>query len=342
MKRTAFFIILLISIGLSTQGKKIASLEENFKKPIIRVDEKQFYIVDQSLVKGVIYDRSTLKKVAQFGAYGQGPGELTYIQNVTLNDKFIYVSDFTKLCIFSKQGKLIKELKGPFKTTNYIPFGDNFVGTHYLPSDPYKIESKIQFSLFDGNLKKKKDLFVTEIHNAITFTKGKNLVCWFRDCFGAFVNENNLVVGASEKGFYFAVFNLNGEKLYDIIIDEKKRRVTEEEKKGTIKNFRLSLGEEKWNQFKATKEIIFPDYYPAYYGFIVNDDKIYVFLYPQLGLVDLIILDLKGNILKRSYMMGLAIGAEIKNIDIFKGKLYNVLENEKEEEWEVNEIDLFP
>lgn len=127
--KTLCLIFLLIATGLFIQGKKIASLEENFKKPIIRVDDRQFYVVDQSLVKGVIYDRSTLKKVAQFGAYGEGPGELIYIQNVTLNDKFIYVNDLYKLCIFSKQGQLIKEIKGPFKTTNYLPFGDNFVGT---------------------------------------------------------------------------------------------------------------------------------------------------------------------------------------------------------------------
>ena len=341
MLRTTFLIIILISTGLITQGKKIISLTgENFKKPIIRVDDRQFYIIDPSLVKGVIYDRSNLKKVAQFGGYGQGPGEMTYIHNVTLNDKYIYVSDFTKLCIFSKQGRLIKELKGPFRTTNYIPFGDNFVGTHYLPGDHYAIKSKIQFSLFDGNLKKKKDLFVTEIHNAVTFTKGKDLVYWFRDCFEAFINKNNLVVGTTEKGFYFAVFNLNGDKLYDIIRDEKKRKVTEKEKKGIIDNFSLSMGKEKWNQYKATKEIIFADYYPAYHGFFVKDDKIYVFLYPQFGVIEIMILDLKGNLLKRSYLFVLAIGAEMKYIDIFKGKLYNVIENN--EEWELNEIDILP
>jgi len=340
MLRTTFLIIILISTGLFIQGKKIASLEENFKKPIIRVDEKQFYIVDQSLVKGVIYDRSTLKKVAQFGAYGEGPGELIYIQNVTLNDKCIYVSDLTKLCIFSKQGRLIKELKGPFKTTNYLPFGDNLVGTYSIPRDLYKNKRKVQFILFDGNLKKKRDIFLTEIHSEITLTKEKELVYWFRDCVGAFVNKNNLVVGTSEKGFYFAVFNLDGEKLYDILRDEKKREVTGEEKKQIIKNFSLSMGKERWDQYKATKEIIFPDYYPAYYGFIVNDDKIYVFPYPQLGVFEILILDIKGNLLKKSYLWITVLGAEIKNIDIFKGKLYNVIEND--EEWEVNEIDLFP
>ena len=340
MLRTTFLIIILISTGLIIQGKKIASLEENFKRPIIRVDDRQFYIVDQALVKGVIYDKINFKKVAQFGAYGQGPGEFTYIQNVTINDKCIYVSDYNKLCIFSKQGQLIKELKGPFKTTNYIPFGDNFVGTHSIPSDPYKNKRKVQFNLFDGNLKKKKDLFLTEIHSELTMTKEKEQVYWFRDCFGAFVNNNNLVVGTTEKGFYFSVFNLNGEKLYDIIKDEKKREVTENEKNQIIKYFSLSMGKEKWNAYKATKEIILSDYYPAYIGFIVNDDKIYVFLYPKLGVFEIPILDIKGKLLKRSYLELMVLGAEIKYVDIFKGKLYNVIEND--EEWEVNEVEIFP
>jgi hypothetical protein len=340
MLRMTLLIIILISTGLIIQGKIIVSLEENFKKPIIRVDDRQFYIVDPSLAKGVIYDRSNLKKVGQFGGYGQGPGELTYIQNVTLNDKYIYVSDLSKLCIFSKHGKLIKELRGLMKATNYIPFGDNFIGTHSLPQYLYKNKRKVQFILFDGNLKKKKDIFVTEIHSEVTQTKGKDLVYWFRDCFGAFVNKNNLVVGTTEKGFYFSVFNLEGEKLYDIIKNEKKREVTEKEKNQIIKYFSLGMGKEKWDQYKATKEIVFPDYYPAYMGFIVNDNRIYVFPYPQFGVFEILILDLKGKLLKRSFLMAFALGVEIKYVDIFKGKLYNVME--KDEKWELNEIDLLP
>ena len=121
---------------------------------------------------------------------------------------------------------------------------------------------------------------------------------------------------------------------------ERLQRKKKKEKNKIIKGFSSKLGEEKWNQYKATNEIIFPDYYPAYIGFIVNDDKIYVFLYPKLGIFEILILDIKGNLLKKSYINIMALGVEIKYIDIFKGKLYNVIE--KDEEWEVNEIDLFP
>jgi hypothetical protein len=59
-----------------------------------------------------------------------------------------------------------------------------------------------------------------------------------------------------------------------------------------------------------------------------------------LGVFEIPILDLKGNLLKRSYLMAMAVGAEMKYIDIFKGKLYSVIEIG--EEWELNEIDIFP
>jgi len=65
---------------------------------------------------------------------------------------------------------------------------------------------------------------------------------------------------------------------------------------------RSALGENRWKAMYGDKEIKFPDYYPAYRAFFVNDGRIYVFRFPWKKQYEVYILDLKGNILERKFM----------------------------------------
>jgi hypothetical protein len=341
MKKFVVTIIILLTLGPAAQGKKLGSFSEvYFKRPMLRLDDKHVYIVDQGLKKGYIYDRTNLKKVAEFGKKGQGPGEFISITYVSIDDEYIYISTFPKLCIFSKEGKLIKELKGPAKTGKYIPLGKNFVGTFYLPSLPDDDYVKTQIRLFDANLQKKKDLLLTKIHSFVKFQKGKEIIYKFPDCVESVVYKDKLYVGSTEKGFYFAVFNSDGEKLFDIKKEENKRRFTEEEKGRIRKAMKIGMGEENWKIFNTSKELIFGDYYPSYKAFFVNDDNIYVFRYPlQNGLYEILIFSLKGELIKKKFMSIMDCDdVESKYSFIYKGKLYQM--RETEEEWELHEVEL--
>jgi hypothetical protein len=329
------FVVQLYGANVVTQFK------DNFKAPTLLMDENQIYVCDRVLRKIAIYKRDNLQKVAEFGRKGQGPGEFIGISNVSLSKEYIYVASYPKLCVFSKGGKLIKEKKGPVEAGGFIPFGKNFIGKSYPGSHPLDDKVKIQYTLFDGNLEKKKDIFLTEIKKYVMHKGGKEIVLWIRDCVDAIVYKERLYIGTTEKGFYFAVFNLDGNILYEIKKDEKKRRITNNEKQNILDGAKKSMGEIRWKAYKSRCEIIFGEYYPAYKAFFINDDKIYVFRFPEDEKYEIVILDLKGNTLERNFKPVKELGNIGTGFNYIQGgKYYRILENDEEEVWEILEIDL--
>jgi hypothetical protein len=341
MKYIFAAITIILLIGTATNAEKIAGFvpEEIFKSPMLRMDDEFIYIIDQALVKGIIYERNTLKKYAEFLKRGQGPGELTEISNIAIDDRYIYVSSFPKLCIFSQKGKLVKELRGPYKTSSYIPFGDNFIGTYQLPARPDSDIVKLQFNLYDCNLKKKKELFLTEFPAYVIFKGDKKYYPIYQDYAASFVYKDALYIGSTEKGFFFSVFNMDGEKMYDITRDIERVKVKAEKRRKILNYMRESMGENKWQDFKAKYEVIFPDYYPVFKDFFVSDDKIWVFMYPLDGKYEIMILDLKGNLLKSKYYPIMELGlVHSKYHCIFKGNLYQVRDNN--DNWELHRFNI--
>lgn len=336
MKKKLLAIIIFLVIPITSYGKNIGILKgAYFKTPILRVDDTQFYIVDQELKKGFIFDRETFKKVAEFGGPGQGPGEFSGISGLALNDKYIYVTNFPKLSVFSKQGQLIKEIKLTSFVGSLKPIGEDFIGHWFRRRTKREDPVKIQFSLYDAGLNKKKDLFYTEIEKYVDFIGGKKIIYWIRDCAESFVYKDSIYIGTTEKGFYFSVFDQKGNKLYDIKRDYKKRYISEKVKKKALEKMRKGWGEEKWSQV----EVIIRDCYPAYKAFFVSDDKIYVFGFPLLNF-EINILDLEGNLLKKKsipynelYSISSRYGC------MHNGKMYKLLE--MRDCFAINETDIW-
>lgn len=336
MRKQLLVIIVFLVIPITSYGKNIGILKEvYFKTPLLRVDDSQFYIVDQNLKKGFIFDRNTFKKVSEFGGPGQGPGEFSSISRFTVNDKYIYVTNFPKLSIFSKQGQLIKEIKLKTYISAIEPIGENFIGYFYPGRTKREDPVKIQFSLFDPGLNRKKDLLYTEIEKYADFIGGKKIIYWIRDCAESFVYKDRIYIGTTEKGFYFSVFDQNGNRLYDIKRDYKKRYISEKVKKTALEKMRKGWGEEKWRQVK----VIIRDCYPAYKAFFVSDDKIYVFGFPLVN-YEIYILDLEGNLLKKKsipynglYSISSRYGC------MHNGKMYKLLE--MHEYFAINETDIW-
>jgi len=341
MRKEITMIIFLLAMGIMSVCKTAPVFTDHFKGPSILLDDKQIYVWDRSLRKIVIYKRDNFQKVAEFGRRGEGPGEFIGIGKVILSNNYIYVSSYPKLCVFSKAGKLIKEKKGPVEAGGYIPFGNNFIGISYPGSNPTDDRFGIQFSLYDGNLKKKKDIFLTEINKSVMYKGNKDNVLWFRDCCDAVAYKDRLYIGTTGKGFYFAVFNLDGNLLYEIKKDEEKRRITTSEKQNLLDGIKKNLGEIRWNEYKSRFEIIFPEYYPSYKTFFIDDDKIYVFRFPLDEKYEILILDLKGNTLKRNLKTGEELGiVEPGCFYIQGGKYYCLRENDEDDVWEMHELDL--
>lgn len=341
MKKVAVTFILLLAAVSICSGEKISSFEENFKTPsVLFVGDFHVYIMKPSLLKILIYDRKSFRKVGEFGSKGQGPSEFTGISDISFSDDCIYVSSYPKLCIFSKKGKLIKDIKGPPGCVSFRPMGNFFVGKSYPDNNPKNNIIKIKFSLFNPKLEKKKDFFLAELKKRSVYNGKKFVLTWFACTLDSVVYKDRLYIGDTQKGFHFVVYGSKGKKLYEINREYKKRKVTKEEKSELIENVRKQWGN-RWNAYKQSYEDKFNYYYPAYKAFHVNDGRIYVFQYPKAGEYKILILDLKGNLLNQIVLPQRIVGdPSTGSLCICGGKFYKMQENEEEEVWELHEYNL--
>lgn len=345
MKKTSFVIIIILFSSLliivNGHAKKIADIDEVYKDPFVLVDNEQFYVWDRALRKVVIYSKKNLKKITEFGKRGEGPGEFMTISCAYLSNDNIYVSSFQKLCIFNKEGKFKKEIKGNNNASSFKYFGKNFIGISYPYSKPYDKEGKMIFSLFDKGLKKKKDIFTAIYHKAVWPGQKRENILWIRGCTKAVPYYDKLIIGATYNGLYFAVFDTEGTMLYEIKKEYKKRRVTESEKKRRINESKRRMGERRWNDYKMMYNIVFPNYYPAFDNFIVDNNKIYVFLFPGEKTEEVLILNLEGKLLDKKIIPVMKTTIiDWARFAIRDGKIYYFDENEEGERWELHEVNI--
>ncbi|UCH97139.1 MAG: hypothetical protein JSV88_09890 [Candidatus Aminicenantes bacterium] len=335
-------IFILFIYGICIFGEKLTDIHDYFKAPAVLMDNNHLCIWDQPQSKIRIYSIKGFKKIAEFGKKGQGPGEFIGISNVSMNKDHIFVSCFPKVCIFAKDGKLIKEIKGPTDAGGFIPFGEKFIGISFPYSKPNEKKGKKLFSLYDSQLRKLKDVFFTEINKILIYDDNKQIVNWYNGCNKAYVYNDRLFIPSTDKGFNFFIFDHRGNKLYEIKKNYVKRNVTEKDKIRKIEEAKNSWGEARWSQFISMYEIRLPKFYPAYANFIIDNEKIYVFMYPKEKIYEISILSLKGKILAQKEIPVLETPGCIESgrVAIKNGRLYYMVENEKTDGWELHEINI--
>ena len=127
--RKIVIIIIMILILLVTwvQGEKIGVLSEVLKPVSIEVSGDRLYVVEGATF--YVYSLKDLGLITKFGKKGEGPGELKVTPLVSnsisaLNDQ-LFVEGLSKVIYFSKDGRLLKEVKkiGAFSTLKIIPVG---------------------------------------------------------------------------------------------------------------------------------------------------------------------------------------------------------------------------
>ncbi len=299
MKNGLICFFLLSFLIINIHAEKIGEFGDSFKNPFVILDESNIYVWDQYLSKVYIYSRKDFKKLAEFGRKGLGPGEFNNISKVYLDRNYIYVNTFPKLCLFYKNGRLKKEIKSNTNAGGFIPFGSNFVGVSY-PYTNIKAKKDIMlYSLFDSKLNKKKDIYQAEFNKIIRYGYPKEIVFFFRGCTKGIVYEDKLFIGSSDKGIYIAVFDLSGNRLYEINWEYEKRKVTESEKVQKLEGLKKVISKSEWEKRKMICDYRFPEYYPAFESFAIDREKIYLFKFPKDNKLEIVILNLKGDLVRK-------------------------------------------
>ncbi len=327
-------VILLLNFFLA--AKTILTIEEPFKIPILlKVDQGKAYILDGPKSVIHIYSISNTAEHFMIGRQGEGPGECKWINMMSLHNNKIVVSGSEKLLFFDKKGHFLNETKVPYAHTRIIPIGNKFVCRKY---ETFPEKTIISATVYDSAFSSKEKLEDYTIQRDYRGKNGKINAYFFENYFRYNAIDQFVIVGNTQKGFYFGVYNTNGKKLYEIKRKYKKCLITEDQKKSYIEHFKAIIGPTRFKKFSLQKNRVFPEFYPAYESFEVNQGKVYIRLYPMVeGYQPLLVLDAKG---KKINEYKVPTFAAMNEFCIWNSHYYYIKENLEHETWELHSVSL--
>jgi beta-lactamase regulating signal transducer with metallopeptidase domain len=323
------------------------------------VEEGRIYITEQegqaeklnsSIVIYSLKDFSVLKK---FGQSGKGTGEFLYgpWEFDVLNGS-IWAKDGRKINVFSRDGVFQKEIPFPpqimFMEYPLLPVGQNYVT---FPIDRADLDRGIL--RFFGRVYDPEFRLIKQFYDETPFlgppppppppgkkdgikiekvVRPEEDYLVLPDCIDFGVAENKIFVGDTRKGFHFSVFDDRGNELYAIDKDYEKLKVPKAFNERAKKRI-----EARAKFFKDEVGFKPREYYPAFMGFKIADGKIYVATYAEKNdFQELIVMNLKGDILKRAFVFPFHPSSETlynsffrlrKRFDIRDDKIYYLAEN---------------
>ncbi len=342
MKTKNFLIVLFIVMMLSVSflsGQKAVVMEEVLKPSVIAMDDNQIYITD-SQTNVLIFNKKDFKFIKKFGKKGEGPREFMAVPGLPiavtpLKDKLL-VNSFGKISFFSKKGIYINEIKNPTGAAGsfgYIPVNDGYIAQGRAGGSD-GLYSTISF--FDEKLKIIKELYRIKIGK-----KGLSKI----DVLNANVpyqayKDKIFVTG--EKGFLVNVLNNKGEIAFKIERkDYKAGKVSEK----FIKQIHKTIEKQSPQQYAFLKDrMVFPKYFPSFSSFYIDAKvkMLYLFTWKiEGGIIECFIYDMDGKFQKR---MDLSIemqgSLQPYPMTIYNWKLYQLIDNDETENWEMHITDI--
>ncbi|MCP5049316.1 MAG: hypothetical protein GY940_19255 [bacterium] len=341
--------VLLASAGAGFTGE-VRSLPEVLKPDNITVHGNKLYVVEGAEIS--IYSLEDLSLTRKWGTSGEGPGELRvvpgYVNKVRVISGSVVAESFDKLIYFSSEGNLQKEIKKKsFQIVQAVPIGANFV----VARTRIDTEKKIMYyciCLYNSKMEETKEIY-RELHpqQGLSFPVTLDMTVNF---IRFEVVDDKFFIEESGKGFLIEVFDKEGEKLYQIQHPFEKIKLTGDHEKEIIERFKADpliklqiQANGGWAALKKLMNMKFPDTYPAIKSFEISNNKIYVQTYKVVeGKSEYVVMDFKGKIIKRVYLakfentpiLSQILGAKLHTIH--DNKLYYLMENEDEEEWELH------
>jgi hypothetical protein len=343
------FILVIILLIFTSPGFPaiLGSLPEVLKPDNITVYEDELFVVEGAEIS--IYSLKDLILKKKFGKKGEGPGELMvtpgFFNKVSVFPDYIFVLGFNKVIFFSREGKYIKEIKKSMYIFLAAPIGENFVVRSYKQGDDKLLYNAI--AICNSKFEEIKELYrQKDLQQGAPPNAQLDIV---PDLIYYGVYDDKIFIDRSPDGFIVDVFDSHGKKLYQVEQDYEKIKVTSDHEKEIIHRFKQDPNIKSsiqrrggWEALKKILNINFPDFFPAVQELEITGEKIYIRTFKlKENKSEYVVVDLKGNIIKRVYLprvdnvpfMSKIIGAKLHTI--YDDKLYYLLENEDEENWEL-------
>jgi hypothetical protein len=336
MKRIMILIGIVLMVGVLYSTKKVP-LDLDGRAAFIEVDDTQFYIAEGAFVH--IYSLKDYSFQKKIGGRGEGPGEFKtrtslILGSVLLNiyQDYLIINSIGKISFFTKQGKMIKEIPTG-KIGRFVPLNSGFVGYGIVIAENGDIN--VTTNIFDSKVRLKK-----EIHRETSWMSvssdglRKEYDMFYINASIFHVADSKIVLDKDKQDI--VVFDKNGNKLYFFSPNVEPLKLTGKHKQEFKNSLKMqpvtrTLYELIKNRLK------FPDFFPKIRFFFVENQKIYVFSWRKKeNKSELYIYDLKGTPIRKALVplveqdIMLPYPTTIRN-----EKLYQVVENEETDEWEL-------
>jgi hypothetical protein len=354
MKLMTIILYLLLSLILlkgPVFSTTVVPLPGIFNPDSITVDDDQIYI---TAFPGIyIYSLKDFELKKQFGRQGEGPQEFNRFALLYTWGDYLVVSDRNKVLYFTKDGDYIKEIKAK----SIMHWGVRPIGNRFVGKSRY-VDKKIQFdtaNIYDTNLQKIKKIYMTRFFYQM---EGGGEKCDALEIRGLqFQVYDDKIFFKRGKKFIIDVFDSAGKMLYTINRDYEKIKIPESYKKKSHDYFKTIQPWKRMYDRLIKKEIYFPEFFPAIQMFIAADEKLFILTYKkEKEKSEFVIIDQKGKFLKNvflpfdqsdewfHYSLSKATSQSSSNatFTIGGGKLFQLVENQEKEIWElhINDIDI--
>lgn len=320
-------IIIAFLLPGEIRAEKVGVFKDILKVDGFAVDDQQYYLTQDTTV--FIYSKKDLKLIKKFGKAGEGPEEFLRYAYVFPQSDHLLINSHGKNSFFTKDGVFIKEQKVPKGMGGghfFQPMKGGFLGRKMLR------ENNVDYyvmTLYDDKLIEIKEIY--RFKSEISGDPGGKITLFKQAPFHRTYQDKLFVSG--KPGFVIDVVDADGKLLNTITHECAPVEFTSEDEKTVHEYLKHKYGEE----YTINKNrISLPKYFPELQFFLIRDDKLYVATWKRKnGTVEFLVFDIKGKFLKQvfvpcAYLPGLLAYP----LDIYKGKLYQVIENENEE-WEL-------
>lgn len=339
IKKILMVVILLFSTSY-IWAEKVVVLSDLANPKTITVEGNQIYITELDSI--FLYSLKDFKLQKKFGGSGEGPGEFRvnpfrYITLYVLPDS-ILVDSIGRITYFSRNGKYLNEMKAPMYG-GVKPLGKRFVG--YAPITENGVDY-VEISIYksgqNNNLEREQAFYKFKylIRGDVKIDPVKLIrvpkVHTYRDI---------IVVDNGMEG-EILVFDSSGKLVNSIKPEIDKIALAGKLKDEYVHSFETNpVYKTFYKSFK--QRINFSDYLPKTRTSHVVDNKIYLLTYKREipGKGEFYIYDFKGTLVKRAMV-------PFKEIDIIEfypysindNKIYQLMENEDNEKWELHISDI--
>jgi len=340
MNRVLVYIgLVILTLGVSSlPGKKLLSLTESAWPFQIIVEKDQVYVADNRPMIHY-YSLKGSKPAKQLVRAGEGPGEAIFPSDIALFPDYIFAYQTNwKVMYFSRKGDFLKEFRvGRFR--RICPVGNNFMAIKTVAGQKTG-STGYEYSIYsyeNKEMKYKKLVYYYELPPQAKKGNKPDYKVIHDDVFHI-IYDNKVFIADSKRGLFVDIFDSNGKDFGRVhIYDFEPVKVSEESKKKFFEYIDSSSGDD---EITSMYNYVFPEYYPAFYRFAVDKNKLYFLTYLKKdNKREVIIADWKGKFLKRTWVPWVE-NAVFFNFSIWNNKFYYVIENEEADEWELHVEDI--